>query len=84
MADVIIYEPEAGKIAVIRPTQEVLDAGRTVTEVGIKDVPHTFPFKIIDDSTLPSDRVFRDSWEWTGTALADDNDGVGGASNEFS
>ena len=83
MADVIIYEPTAGTIAVIRPAQEVLDDGKTVAQVGVKDVPHNSPFKIIDDSTLPTDRIFRSAWEWTGTALSTDNDGVGNESNEF-
>ena len=64
----IIYQNETG-IAVITPTGEL-----TVEDTALKDVPTGVKYKIIDASDLPSDREFRNAWEYDFTT---DFDGVG-------
>jgi len=64
----IIYPNETG-IAVIAPTGEL-----SLEETALKDVPSGVKYKIIDESDLPSDRDFRNAWEYDFTT---DFDGVG-------
>ena len=64
----IIYPQETG-IAVITPTGEL-----SVEETALKDVPTGVKYKIIDVEDLPSDRDFRNAWEYDFT---DSFDGVG-------
>ena len=64
----IIYPQETG-IAVITPTGEL-----SLEETALKDVPSGVKYKIIDESDLPSDRDFRNAWEYDFTT---DFDGVG-------
>ena len=64
----IIY-PNATGIAVITPTGDL-----SVEETALKDVPSGVKYKIIDVSDLPSDRDFRNAWEYDFTT---DFDGVG-------
>ena len=64
----IIYPQETG-IAVIIPTGEL-----SLEETALKDVPSGVKYKIIDASDLPSDREFRNAWEYDFT---DSFDGVG-------
>ena len=75
----IIYKTDEGGVAVIIPTQEALDA-HGIMAIAIKDVPAGKPFKIVDVSSIPSDRSERDAWT---VDEADLTDGVGGRSNEF-
>jgi hypothetical protein len=75
----IIYRTDAGGVAVIIPTQEALSA-HGITAIAIKDVPAGEPFKIVDASTIPTDRTERDAWT---VDEADLTDGIGGESNEF-
>jgi hypothetical protein len=35
----------------------------TMEELAQKDVPSGKPYKIVEDSVIPSDRTFRDAWE---------------------
>lgn len=63
----IIYPNETG-IAVITPTGEL-----SLEETAKKDVPTGVKYKIIDDTDLPSDRDFRNAWEFDFS----DSDGVG-------
>ena len=65
---IIIY-PEGSGISVIRPTSEL-----SVEETALKDVPSGVKYKILDESDLPSDRDFRNAWEFDFTT---DFDGVG-------
>tara|TARA_R100000234_G_C4927530_1_gene146949 strand:+ start:322 stop:537 length:216 start_codon:yes stop_codon:yes gene_type:complete len=55
---IIIYPQEKG-IAVIYPTGEIL-----LEETALKDVPSGVKFKILDVSDLPTDRDFRNAWEY--------------------
>jgi len=57
----IIYPTDNGGVAVIIPA----DCGLTIDEIAAKDVPEGKPYKIVDVSDIPSDRTFRDAWEWT-------------------
>jgi len=36
----------------------------TIEELAIKDVPAGLPYKIVDVSEIPSDRTFRNAWEY--------------------
>lgn len=58
----IIYPTDEGGVAVIVPAP---DCGLTIEEIAAKDVPVGKPFKIVDASEIPTDRTFRDAWEYT-------------------
>jgi hypothetical protein len=58
----IIYQTPEGGVAVIVP---VSDCGLTVEEIAAKDVPAGVPFRIVDVSEIPSDRTFRNAWEFS-------------------
>ena len=57
----IIYPTADGGVAVIVPTDE---CGLTIEAIAAKDVPAGTPFKIVDVSDIPSDRTFRNAWEY--------------------
>jgi hypothetical protein len=57
----IIYPTNAGGVAVIIPA----DCGLTIEEIAAKDVPEGKPYKIVDVEDIPSDRTFRNAWEYT-------------------
>ena len=57
----IIYPNDNGGVAIIVP---VSDCGLTVEEIAAKDVPFGKPFKIVNASDIPTDRTFRDAWEY--------------------
>jgi hypothetical protein len=56
----IIYPTDDGGVAVIIPA----DCGLTIEEIAAKDVPESKPFKIVDVADIPSDRTFRNAWEY--------------------
>jgi hypothetical protein len=58
----IIYQTEDGGVAVIVPAPE---SGLSIQEIAAKDVPAGKPFKIVDVSDIPTDRTFRNAWEYT-------------------
>ena len=57
----IIYPTDDGGVAVIVPAPE---CGLTIEEIAAKDVPAGKPFKIVDVADIPTDRAFRDAWEY--------------------
>jgi hypothetical protein len=59
----IIYKTTDGGVAIIVPTQEYLET-HTIEELALKDVPANTPYKIVDISEIPSDRTFRNAWEY--------------------
>jgi hypothetical protein len=61
MSNRIIYQTPEGGVAVIIPAP---DCGLTIEEIAQKDVPQGRPYKIVDVSEIPSDRTFRDAWEY--------------------
>ena len=58
----IIYPTDDGGVAVIIPASE---CGLTIEEIAAKDVPAGKPYKIVNVSDIPSDRTFRNAWEYT-------------------
>ena len=59
----IIYPTDDGGVAVIVPSAEYL-ADHTIEELAAKDVPDGKPYQIVEDSDIPSDRTFRNAWEY--------------------
>lgn len=57
----IIYPTDEGGVAVVVPAP---DCGLTIEEIAAKDVPAGKPYKIIDVSEVPTDRTFRNAWEY--------------------
>lgn len=58
----IIYPTDDGGVAVIIPAPE---CGLTIEEIAAKDVPAGKAYKIVDVSDIPTDRTFRNAWEYT-------------------
>jgi len=57
----IIYPNNEGGVSVIVPSP---NWNGTIEELASKDVPAGKPFKIVDASEIPSDRTFRNAWEY--------------------
>ena len=57
----IIYPTDEGGVAVIIPAAE---CGLSIEEIAAKDVPAGKPYKIVDVSDIPTDRTFRNAWEF--------------------
>jgi hypothetical protein len=57
----VIYPNDEGGVSIIVPAPE---CGLTIEEIAAKDVPQGKPFKIVDVSEIPSDRTFREAWEY--------------------
>jgi hypothetical protein len=57
----IIYPTDEGGVAIIVPA----DCGLTIEQIAAKDVPEGKPYKIVDVSEIPSDRTFRNAWEYS-------------------
>lgn len=57
----IIYPTDDGGVAIITP---VPDCGLTIEQIAAKDVPAGKPFKIVDVADIPTDRTFRNAWEY--------------------
>lgn len=58
----IIYPTDEGGVAIIIPAP---DCGLTIEEIAVKDVPAGKPYRIVNASEIPTDRTFRDAWEYT-------------------
>ncbi len=69
----IIYLQDNGVAAVIIPTPEAL-AQYGIDAIAQKDVPEGKPYKIVDESLIPTDRTYRATWT---VDEADLTDGVG-------
>ena len=63
MTQRIIYPTDEGGVAVIVPSAEYL-ADHTIEELAAKDVPSGKAYQIIEESDVPSDRTFRNAWEY--------------------
>jgi len=55
----IIYPTDDG-VAIIVPA----DCGLTIEQIANKDVPAGKPYKIVDVADIPTDRTFRNAWEY--------------------
>lgn len=53
----IIYPTDDGGVAIIVPAESV--------EAAMKDIPAGKPYKIVNVSDIPTDRTFRNAWEYT-------------------
>jgi hypothetical protein len=60
----IIYPNDDGGVSVMTPMLEALET-MTIEEIAAKDVPAGKPYKIVDASDIPTDRTFRNAWEYT-------------------
>ena len=60
----IIYPTDGGGVAIVIPSPEYL-AEHTIEELADKDVPQGKPYKIVDVADIPTDRTFRNAWEYT-------------------
>lgn len=64
MTQRIIYPTDDGGVAIVIPAPEALET-MTIEEIAAKDVPAGKPYKIINTSDVPTDRTFRDAWEFS-------------------
>ena len=59
----IIYKNPDNSVSIVIPTNEALQF-MTIEQIALKDVPANTPYKIVDVSEIPSDRTFRNAWEY--------------------
>ena len=57
----IIYPTDDGGVAVIVPAP---NSGLTIEQIAAKDVPAGKEYQIVNASEIPSDRTFRNAWEY--------------------
>jgi hypothetical protein len=55
----IIYPNDEGGVAIVIPSGEV-----SIEEVIASAVPAGKAYKIVDATEIPTDRTFRDAWEY--------------------
>ena len=58
----VIYPNDEGGVSVLTP---VPDCGLTLEEIIAKDIPAGKPYQVIDKSEVPTDRTFRNAWEYS-------------------
>lgn len=58
----IIYPNSKGGVSILVPSPNWKG---TIEELAAKDVPAGAPYKIVDVSEIPSDRTFRNAWEYS-------------------
>lgn len=57
----IIYPTESGGVAIVVPAPE---CELTIEEIAIKCVPANTIYKIVNATEIPTDRTFRNAWEF--------------------
>lgn len=57
----IIYQKDDGGVAIIIPAP---DCGLSIEQIAAKDVPAGKPYQIVEAPAIPTDRTFRDAWEY--------------------
>ena len=75
----ILFRNKDNSVGVITPSQEAINA-YGIEAIAKKDVPHGLEYKIVSTDDVPSDRTFRDAWEWDTNTVPD---GVGHVSSTF-
>ena len=61
----IIYPNDDGGVAIVIPSPEWLaQEGNTIEILAQMRVPEGKPFKVVDVADIPSDRTFRNAWEY--------------------
>ena len=58
----VIYPNDNGGVSILTP---VPDCGLTLEEIIAKDIPAGKPYQVIDKSEVPTDRTFRNAWEYS-------------------
>jgi hypothetical protein len=58
----IIYPTPEGGVAIIIPAH---DCGLAIEEIAAKDVPAGVPYRIVEAADIPTDRTFRNAWEFS-------------------
>jgi hypothetical protein len=58
----IIYPTTEGGVAIIIPAPE---CGLTIEQIAAKDVPAGVPYRIVEAAAIPTDRTFRNAWEFS-------------------
>ena len=76
----IIFRNKDNSVGIITTTQEALSFA-AIEQIAEKDVPYQLPYWIVEDSTIPIDRTFRNAWEIDSSS--GDPHGFGGESDEF-
>jgi hypothetical protein len=61
MNQLIIYPNDNGGVSILTPATE---CGLTIEEIAAKDVPAGKLYKIVDVADIPTDRTFRNAWEY--------------------
>ena len=62
----IIYKKPDGGVAIEIPSPEWLaQEGNTMEVLAEERVPAGTPYKIVDVDDIPSDRTFRNAWEFS-------------------
>lgn len=72
----IIYPNDDGGVSVVHPSPHTK---YTVEQIALKDVPAGQPYRIIEDTEIPTDRTFREAWE----ADFSEPEGFGLGADEF-
>ena len=75
----IIFKNADNSVGVLIPAEEALSFA-TIEQIAEKDVPFELPYKIVPTNDIPTDRTYRNAWEWDNTW---EPDGFGGEFNEF-
>ena len=57
----IIYPTDDGGVAIIVPAAE---CGLTIEQIAAKGVPAGKAYQIVDVADIPTDRTFRNAWEY--------------------
>jgi len=57
----ILYPTDDGGVAIVIPAAE---CGLTIEQIAAKDVPAGKEYKIVDVSDIPTERLFRNAWEY--------------------
>jgi uncharacterized protein YcnI len=64
----IIYPTENGGVAIIIPSINAKNADETyddfIARIAAKDVPSGTSYKIVPVDDIPTDRTFRNAWEY--------------------
>jgi len=58
----IIFPNDEGGVSILIPSP---NCELTIEEIAAKDVPAGKSFKIIDIADVPTDRTFRNAWEYS-------------------
>jgi len=59
----IIYKNPDNSVSIIVPSNNALQI-MSIEDIAKKDVPANTPYKIVDVSEIPTDRTFRNAWEY--------------------